>query len=100
MNSETENRLLALELQYERIEKKLDRILEVIDKKISKSCNKMSSHIDFVENVYDNVKNPLGFICNKVSGFIGSGDNYSLDDQKLETLEDDLDEEENFGLED
>ncbi len=56
MNSETESRLLALELQYERIEKKLDQILEVIDKKISKSCNKMSSHIDFVENVYDNVK--------------------------------------------
>ena len=55
MNSETESRLLALELQYERIEKKLDQILEVNDKKISKSCNKMSSHIDFVENVYDNV---------------------------------------------
>ena len=34
MNSETESRLLALELQYKRIEKKLDQILEVIDKKI------------------------------------------------------------------
>ena len=100
MNSETESRLLALELQYERIEKKLDQILEVIDKKISKSCNKMSSHIDFVENVYDNVKNTLGFLCNKVSGFMGSNDNYSLDNQKLEALEEGRDEEENFGLED
>ena len=26
----------------------------------------MGSHIDFVENVYDNVKHPLTFICNKV----------------------------------
>ena len=95
-----ESRLLALELQYERIEKKLDQILEVIDKKISKSCNKMSSHIDFVENVYDNVKNPLGFLCNKVSGFMGSNDNYSLDNQKLEALEEGRDEEEDFGLED
>ena len=100
MNSETESRLLALELQYERIEKTLDQILEVIDKKISKSCNKMSSHIDFVENVYDNVKNPLGFLCNKVSGFMGFNDNYSLDNQKLEALEEGRDEEENFGLED
>ena len=79
MNSETESRLLALELQYERIEKKLDQILEVIDKKISKSCNKMSSHIDFVENVYDNVKNPLGFICSKINNVMGSETNYSLE---------------------
>ena len=57
-------------------------------------------NIDFVENVYDNVKNPLGFLCNKVSGFMGSNDNYSLDNQKLEALEEGRDEEENFGLED
>jgi|TARA_B100001121_G_scaffold257790_1_gene236196 cell shape-determining protein MreC len=97
--SDTESRLLALELQYDRIEKKLDKILEVFDTKISKSCNKMSSHIDFVENVYDNVKNPLGYLCNKVSGFMGSNDNYSLDNQKLEALEEGREEDENFGLE-
>ena len=26
----------------------------------------MSSHIDFVENVYDTVKHPLGYLCNKI----------------------------------
>ena len=100
-NDEIENRIAVLELQYDRIEKKLDQILEIIDKKISKSCNKMSSHIDFVENVYDNVKNPLGFICNKVSGLIGSADHYTLDNQKLKALEEGREqEEEDFGLED
>ena len=41
----------------------------------------MSGHIDFVENVYENVKNPLGYICNKVGSFIGN-DSYSLDNIK------------------
>ena len=41
----------------------------------------MGNHIDFVENVYDNVKNPLGFICNRVNYFRGQDDNvkYSLE---------------------
>ena len=26
----------------------------------------MGSHIDFVENVYDTVKHPLGYFCNKI----------------------------------
>ena len=50
----------------------------------------MSEHIDFIDNVYDNVKNPLGFICNKVGGFMGSSQNYSLTDKKDE--DEDLDE--------
>jgi hypothetical protein len=39
----------------------------------------MSGHIDFVENVYENVKSPLGFICNKVGSLIGNRQ-YRLDD--------------------
>ena len=39
----------------------------------------MGSHIDFVEDVYDNVKNPLGFICNKVNYLSGNDDVYSLE---------------------
>ena len=37
----------------------------------------MSEHIDFIENVYESVKSPLGFICNTVSHYIGST-KYSL----------------------
>ena len=38
-------------------------------KGLSEDCKKMSEHIDFVENVYENVKNPLGFLCNKLNVF-------------------------------
>jgi hypothetical protein len=56
----------------------------------------MSGHIDFVENVYDNVKNPLGFICNRVSKLIGSDEQYTLENQEGSIEE----QEEEFGLED
>ena len=92
-NKQLEERICKLEQLYERIEQKLDQILEVIDTKISNSCNKMSGHIDFVENVYDNVKNPLGFICNRVSKLIGSDEQYTLEGSIEE-------QEEEFGLED
>jgi hypothetical protein len=95
-NKQLEERICKLEQLYERIEQKLDQILEIIDTKISKSCNKMSSHIDFVENVYDNVKNPLGFICNRVSKLIGSDEQYTLENQEGSIEE----QEEEFGLED
>jgi len=95
-NKQLEERICKLEQLYERIEQKLDQILEIIDTKISKSCNKMSSHIDFVENVYDNVKNPLGFICNRVSKLIGSDEQYTLENQEGIIEE----QEEEFGLED
>ena len=32
----------------------------------------MSGHINFVENVYDTIKNPLTFICNKVNILTGA----------------------------
>ena len=73
--------------KIEAIEKKIDAIfellvklnnnIEIMDKKINKlsnnindnlvpECKKMGSHIDFVENVYDTVKYPLGYLCNKI----------------------------------
>ena len=40
----------------------------------------MNNHIDFIESIYDNVKNPLGFLCNKI--------NYlRVDDNKSYNLE-------------
>ena len=63
---------------------KLEKILEVLEDKVTKNCEKMSQHIDFIDNVYDNVKNPLGFICNKVGGLMGSSENYAIADKKSE----------------
>jgi len=65
-----------------RIEEKLDKILELLENKVTKNCEKMSEHIDFIDNVYDSVKNPLGFICNKVGILMGSSENYVLTDKE------------------
>lgn len=76
-----ENRICELEKQYSRIEEKLDFIISIFQKDLAPNCEKMSGHIDFVENVYENVKNPLGYLCNKVGSLIGNN-SYSLDNIK------------------
>ena len=67
-----ENRLSELEKQYSRIEEKLDLIISIFKKDVAPNCAKMSGHIDFVENVYDNVKHPLGYICKKIKYITGN----------------------------
>lgn len=52
-----------LENRIQIIEKKLDRILELLES----DCKKMRNHIDFVENVYDNIKSPFNYIMNSVN---------------------------------
>ena len=60
------------------IDLKLVTILELLQTDIRPNCKKMSSHIDFVDNVYENVKNPLGFICSRV-GKLSGEETYSLE---------------------
>ena len=50
------------------LEKKIDKILELLET----DCKKMSNHIDFVENVYDNVKMPFYYVMNKVNYLVSS----------------------------
>ena len=50
----------------------------------------MGEHIDFVENVYDNVKNPLGFLCNKINYFSKNNDKYTLHDQEYVLTEEEI----------
>ena len=71
----------TVEKRLERLEEKIDQILDLLQKEVHPNCKKMGDHIDFVENVYDNVKNPLGFICNKVNYFRAQDDNvkYTLE---------------------
>ena len=54
-------------------------ILELLQKDVQPNCQKMNTHINFVENVYENVKNPLGYICNKVGSLIGNNNNFNLE---------------------
>mgnify|MGYP001374780785 CR=1 FL=1 len=80
MDPEVKSKLDSLEYKLIDLEVKLNKILELLENDVAPNCNKMSTHIDFVDNVYDNVKNPLGFICNKVNG-LSNGNNYNLTDK-------------------
>lgn len=79
---------LSLEILKERTEemnKKLDKLCRLVDEHVVPDCDKMSSHINFIETVYNTVKNPLGFLCNRINRVIGMIDNgrrytYSLTD--------------------
>ena len=66
---EIERRICKLDEHMNRIESKLDILLEKFEiiNKLEPQCKKMSDHIDFVENVYDKVKSPMYYILNKIS---------------------------------
>ena len=71
------------------LEEKIDTIICLLETKlqnihqINEECSKMSNHIDFIEKVYENVKNPLGYIVSNVKYYIGNNEqHYSLEDKE------------------
>ena len=84
-----DERFNEIKCLIECLERKIDNLEKKIDGELLSECKKMGSHIDFVENVYDNVKNPLGFICRKVNNFVGTEKKYNLTMEPLEELEPD-----------
>ena len=67
----SEPTLTEINEKIDRIERKMDALLEKMEISV-KECNKMGEHIDFIENVYETVKFPLSYICDKVNIFSGS----------------------------
>jgi hypothetical protein len=61
------------------LEKKLDLIINILNNDVKENCEKMGGHINFVEKVYDNVKNPLYYICNKIN-YITNGEKKELEE--------------------
>ena len=49
--------------RLENLEKKMDKILELLET----DCKKMSNHIDFVENVYESIKMPFNYLMDRIS---------------------------------
>jgi hypothetical protein len=72
-----ENKLDELRTLVIDLHKKVDNLQAKMDEEMVPECKKMGTHIDFVENVYDNVKHPLGYICNRVRYYTG-GTTYTL----------------------
>ena len=54
------------------LEEKLDRVLSILNDRVVENTEKMSNHIDLIENIYNNVKSPLGYICNKINYLKGN----------------------------
>lgn len=75
-------------LRLNRVEDKVDKIIHILEGSLKQNCEKMGEHINFVENVYENVKHPLNYLCNKVnqiSYINGSNDSLNLN-QQLDTV--------------
>jgi chromosome segregation ATPase len=66
---ELENKILSLE-------KKMDTLISKLDN-VKEDTGKMSSHIDFVDNVYSKVKAPLFWICDKIVSIKSNTINYN-----------------------
>ena len=72
--------LVKLNNNIEITNEKIDILTENLNKDLIPECKKMGSHIDFVENVYDTVKHPLGYLCNKIKTLGGKNKKYTLTD--------------------
>ena len=44
---------------------RLDRIEKILNEHLVPSCDKMSNHINFIEDVYQYVKKPMHYIINR-----------------------------------
>ena len=73
----------------------IEELKNKIDKDVTTECKKMGGHIDFVEAVYEQVRYPLGFICNRVTNLIGSyRESYALESIDPNVIDpDELDDE-------
>ena len=77
---ETNNDKIELIIKkLDSIEKKIDALVNDINENVKPNCNKMSSHIDFIEKVYNVVKSPLGFMCERIN-FLSKNKTYELGD--------------------
>lgn len=72
--------LQELVKKTDNIDIKLNDIISILNSDVKKNTQKMANHIDFIEKIYDNVKSPLGFLCNKIN-YLTQNDNnkYSLE---------------------
>lgn len=67
MSSDVSDELRKIREEIREMRQQMIRIEELLLNNVEKNCKKMGEHIEFVESVYEKVKNPLSYICGKVS---------------------------------
>ena len=75
------------------ISNEIKYIKDTINDDLKYSSEKLNNHINFIENVYENVKNPLGYLCKAIT-FNTSEDDHKYLDYDSDN-ENDSDESEN-----
>jgi cell shape-determining protein MreC len=65
--NEIKDEIITINSKIDILTKKMDNIITILNIDIKKNTEKMGDHIDFIERIYDNVKHPLGYLCNKIS---------------------------------
>lgn len=64
---EIKEMLTIMNKNIERNNQLLHIISSKMDKEVIEECKKMGSHINFVQEVYENVKHPLNYICDIIN---------------------------------
>jgi hypothetical protein len=57
---------MTKEEKIDALENKIQLLISKMEK-LEYTCDKMSNHIDFIDSVYNRVKMPLYWICDKVN---------------------------------
>ena len=78
---ENENNILLSD-RVNKLEEKLNLIIEKLDS-VENGTNKMTSHIDFINDIYNRVQVPLFWVCNRVNYIRG----YKAENQLSSTVD-------------
>lgn len=57
----------AIETRLEKIEIKIEEILSLLKNDVKPNCDKMNSHISFIEGIYDKLQYPLEVVANRIN---------------------------------
>ena len=71
-NEDLNKLVQSLIKKNEILEEKIDKVLSLLNNEVVENTQKMSKHIDLIENIYNNVKSPLGYLCDKINYLKGS----------------------------
>jgi len=66
---EIKTMLIEIINRLDKIEEKLHKI-DIKQEEIKDSTSNMDGHIQFINNVYDNVKKPLSYVATKINNYI------------------------------
>ena len=82
---EIENKIDAIRCEIDALSKKLDTVLEKLHMN-TEECAKMGNHINFVEGIYDSLKSPLNYICDKVNNYREIDENWMIENKDIENV--------------